>query len=96
MPIFVCARHFGYDLLDIFICSFYYPIHFGTVWHRIVMLDLELLTDLLHHFVVQMVALSEMILSRIPYRHIISFLMKQQITDRVTLAYDAASTHFVK
>ena len=58
------------------------------------MLDLELLTDLLHHLVIQIGGVIRMIFFEILYRHIISFLMKRQITDRVTLVYDAASTHF--
>ena len=53
MPILVRVSHFGHDLLNIFICSFYCPIHLWAVWCKIVMLDLELLTDLLHYLVVE-------------------------------------------
>ena len=53
MPILVGVSHFGHDLLDILVCSFYCPIHLWTVWCKIVMFDLELLTYLVHHFVVQ-------------------------------------------
>ena len=53
MPILIRIRHFGHDFLDIFICSFYCPIYLGTVWCRIVVLYLELLTDLFQHLVIQ-------------------------------------------
>ena len=53
MPILVGVSHFGHDLLDILICSFYCPIHLWAVCCRIIVLYLELLTDLFHHLVVQ-------------------------------------------
>ena len=56
-------------------------------------LDLEIHTHFLHHFVVQLVALSVIIFQGNLYRQIISFLMNLTTTLLVTLAYEAASTH---
>ena len=68
MPILVGVIRFGHNLLDILICSFYYPIHLWTVWCRIMMLDLELLTYLVHHLVVQIGS----IIRNDPFRDFIS------------------------
>ena len=53
MPILVRHGHFLNDLLDVFVCRLNCPIHLGPIGRGIVMLDLEILTHLFHHFVVQ-------------------------------------------
>ena len=53
MPIIKSFCHLCHNLLYILVSSFYCPIHLWAVWCRIVMFDLELLTYLIHHFVVQ-------------------------------------------
>ena len=52
MPIFVCLHHFMNDFLDVLIGSFNSPIHLGSIWRGVMMLDLEIIAQLLHHFVV--------------------------------------------
>ena len=53
MLIFIGYHHLLYDLLNILIGRFDSAIHFRSVRGRIMMLDFERLTKLLHHLVVQ-------------------------------------------
>ena len=59
-------------------------------------LDLEILTHFLHHFVVQIGGIVSDNLPGQPIRQIISFLMNLTTTLLVTLAYEAALTHLVE
>ena len=52
MPVFVCDFHFLYDLFNVLIHDFDITIHLWPVTGRIVMLNLELLTQCSDHSVV--------------------------------------------
>ena len=52
MLVFVGYDHFLDDLLNVFIGGFNNTIHLGSVRRRVMMLDLEFLTQFFHHFVV--------------------------------------------
>ena len=53
MPVLVGHCHFLYDLLDVFVSGFYNAIHLQPVRRRVMMLDLEFLTELSDHNVVE-------------------------------------------
>jgi hypothetical protein len=53
VPILVGFHHFLQDLLDVFISGFNNAIHLWTIWGRVMMLNLEVLAQLFHYFVVQ-------------------------------------------
>ena len=53
MPVLVSDDHFLDDLLNVLVGGFNSAIHLGSVRRRVMMLDLEFLTQFLHHFVVQ-------------------------------------------
>ena len=85
-----------YNLLDVFVSCFNNAIHLRPVRRRIMVLYLELFTELGDHCVVEIVPLSVIILSGIPYRQIRLCQIKRATTFLVTVAKEAASTHFVK
>ena len=66
VPIFVSDNHFMDDLFDFLISSFNSPIHLRSVRRRVVMLNLELFTELSDYQVVEIGTVSVMILSGIP------------------------------
>ena len=96
MLILVSYGHLLNDLLDVLIGDLNCPIHLGPIRHAIMVLDFEILTHFLHHFVVQIGGIIGDDLLGNPYLQIISFLMNLTTTFLVTLAYNAASTHLVK
>src|SRR3954463_8049024 len=53
MPVFVSDDHFLDDLLNVLISSFDGAVHFWSVRRRVMMLNLEFLTQFFHHLVVQ-------------------------------------------
>ena len=53
MAVFVCDCHFLYDLFDILICGFDNTIYLRSVRRRIMVLYLELFTELGDHCVVE-------------------------------------------
>ena len=52
MPVFVCHRHLLYNLLVVLVSRFNSAIHLGPVGRRVMMLYLELFTQLSDHCVV--------------------------------------------
>lgn len=50
---FISNCHLMDNLLVIFICSFDITIHLGSARRGIMMFNLEIVTQLLHHFVIQ-------------------------------------------
>ena len=53
MPVFVCHRHLMYNFLDVLVSRFNNTIHLRSVGRRVVMLYLELFTELSDHCVVE-------------------------------------------
>ena len=53
MPVFVCHCHLLYDLLDVFISSLYSAIHLRSVRRRVMILNLELCTELGDHSIIK-------------------------------------------
>ena len=53
MPVFICHRHLLHNLLDILVSCFNSAIHLRPVGRRIMMLYLELFTELDDHCVVE-------------------------------------------
>src|ERR1043165_3672405 len=53
MPIQISYYHFLHNLLNILVRRFNNSVHLWAVWRRIMVLDLEGLTNLLHHLVVK-------------------------------------------
>jgi len=53
MLVFVCSHHLLYDLLDILIGGLNCTVHLGPIGRRVVMFNLESLTQGLHHIIVQ-------------------------------------------
>ena len=52
-PILVGHSHLLHDFLDVFIGSLNCPIHLRPIRRGIMVLDFEIVTHFLHHFVVQ-------------------------------------------
>ena len=86
MSIFIGHCHLMHNLLDIFIRCFYSPIHLRSVRRRVVVPYLKLLTELSDHLVIELVPLSVMILSGMPYRQIRLCRMNRATTFLVTVA----------
>ena len=96
MSVFVCHRHLLYNFLDVLVSNLHIAIHLRPVRVRIMMLDLELLTELGDHRVVEI----HTIVSNNPLWDTISTdqicRMNCAMTFLVTVANEASLTHFVK
>ena len=68
MPIPVSHDHFLHDLLNVLVGRLNSAIHLRAIRGRIVMLDFEILTQLFHHFVVEVGS----IISNDPFRNTVS------------------------
>lgn len=53
MPFLVRLHHLLNDLFDVLIGGLNCPIHLRMIWRRIVILDLEIFTQIFHHLIVE-------------------------------------------
>src|ERR1051325_4368432 len=53
VPILVSDNHLLYNLLDILVRRLHSTIHFWTIWGRVMMFYLDTVTQLFHHFIVE-------------------------------------------
>ena len=86
MPIFIGYYHLLYNLLNILISRFDNVVHLRSIRRRVMMLNFEGLTKLLHHFIVQIGPIVGDDFLGHSVRQIILCLMNRVNTCLVTLA----------
>ncbi|PKI56755.1 hypothetical protein CRG98_022859 [Punica granatum] len=92
VPVLIIHHHF----FDVLVHSFCHNVHFGTVRRGVTMLNLELCTEFIDDFVVEVLGIVSNDGARTPYRVMMSCLMKQTTGIAAIDASVTASIYLVK